>query len=363
MFHSNLERRGAWLAALAGVLLASIPTADARVSAVRPQRTARPAAPALPTDVQVVAVLDPVGVDVAPAVLDEIEASLLEEVQSLSGTRALTHRDVQRELRPRRIDPARCLGDVACLARAGRLAGAHRVLETRLVQLGDSLSASIALIDTQSGRELDRVADPLSDQARLRTTEIHRAVVQLLEPSTYVGSLTVQCNVAGASVYVDDALVGTTPLDTLPALRAGPHRLRVSKAGHRDLHRFVDVTYRRATTVEVDLHRGAILSQSVDVVAPTGTGSLYVVSAEAGLWVRVDGEPIAPTRFTAPIDAGAGVRTISIRKPGLPPVTRKVVIEPGRRTQLDVTTGPRGLVLAVLGTVDDEAPLPRPRRR
>ena len=55
-----------------------------------------------------------------------------------------------------------------------------------------------------------------------------------------VGSLVVESDPAGASVYVDGRLAGETPL-TLPAIAAGVHRVRVMRLGYLENSRLVTV--------------------------------------------------------------------------------------------------------------------------
>jgi len=317
-----------------------------------------PDPPPLPKG-QMVGVLPLQALDVTDEITRAIELALFNEVDETEGLTAVSPADVLNDLSNYGFDPAVCEGDVSCLAKAGRYARCHLAIETRVAAIGGTLSISMRLVDTQSGLEVGRVADPVSEDVKERSQEIHRLAVQLLAPETYIGSLNIKSAQADAEVYVDDRLLGSTPLaGPIMGLTAGPHILRVSKPGFADVNRFVDVVYKRNSTITVDLENATISGLIVEQVSKTGFGSLFVAANEAGIEVRIDGEPKGSTPLE-PIDkVEAGQRRLSFRKEGFEPLAEEVEIVIDQRTELAVTLTETGLILAATRIAALEAGLP-----
>lgn len=317
-----------------------------------------PLPPQLPKEYRAVAILPLQVEDAAPGVTKAIEAGLTQEIDELRGYQPIAPSQVVTALHSYDLDPDSCLGDIACVARAGRYAGAHLALESQLVPLAGGSILSLRLIDTQSRRSVVRVAEPISTGRAATAVQLHRLIVQLFAPDSYVGSLVVECTVDGASVYLDDNLVGTTPLPALLAVRAGRHILRISKAGLPDFNGFADVVYRRRVTVEVDFDNGTITRRTVAVDSAAGVGTLIVLCAEPEIVARVDGEPIGLTPFARPVEVAAGTRQIVLRKEGLTRLARRVEIRPDRRSQLTLRVAHSRLEIVQFEIVALDAPLP-----
>lgn len=135
---------------------------------------------------------------------------------------------------------------------------------------------------------------------------------------------------AGATVYVDDRRVGTSPI-TAQDLAAGSHRVRILLDGYDPVARTVPVSLGEARTEEFRLAADA--------------GAIRIVTAPAGVEVRVDGELFGTTKAapgTAPAAASlpldlAGVRTgshkLSFTRPGWAPAERTVAVERGKTAE------------------------------
>lgn len=318
-----------------------------------------PPPPALPKKDVAVAIVSMQGIDVEDDLVRNIEQALLNEVDELPKHRAISSEDVRRELEQFGLSAASCQNDITCLARAGRYARAHLGIEARVASLGGTLNISMRLIDTEARTEITRVADPLSDDSALRIQELHRLAIQLLAPETYVGSLMIRCAVEGAELYLDDKLVGTTPLNRpLRDLRAGPHILRVSKPGFADLNQFVDVVYKRASTITVDLNTNTVVGSIVEVESKTGFGSLYVVYPDNAIEIRIDGEPKGRSNELIEKIA-AGGRRISFRRDGNPQATiKEVEIRAGQRLDIFLKFDNNELSVASTNTVSEGSALP-----
>jgi uncharacterized membrane protein len=307
----------------------------------------------------VVGVLPLQALDVTDEITRALEQALFTEVDETEGMTAVSPRDVLNDLGNYGFDPAVCEGETQCLATAGRYARCHLAIETRIAAIGGTLNISMRLVDTENGLEIGRVADPISEDPHERSQELHRLMVQLLAPETYVGSLDIKSAQEGAEVYVDDRLMGTTPLDEpIASLTAGPHILRVTKPGYADVNRFVDVIYKRNSTITINLDDATISGLIVEQVSNTGFGTLFVVASQPGVEVRVDGEPKGSTPLDPIEKVEAGQRRLSLRKEGFEPFAEEVEVAAGQRTELAVTLAETGITLAATRTAALDAGLP-----
>jgi hypothetical protein len=174
-----------------------------------------------------------------------------------------------------------------------------------------------------------------------------------------VGSLDIKSTQEGAEIYVDDRLVGTTPLgEPIANLTAGPHILRVTKPGYADVNQFVDVIYKRNSTITVDLENATISGLIVEQVSTTGFGTLFIVASQPGVEVRVDGEPKGPTPLDPIEKVEAGQRRLSLRKEGFEPFAEEVEVVADQRTELAITLAENRITLAATRTAALEAGLP-----
>jgi hypothetical protein len=273
--------------------------------------------------------------------------------------RSISPQDVRSDLGNYNL-PSECEDDLGCIARAGRYARGHLALDTRIAALGGTISVSMRLVDTTAQEEVSRVADPVSEDANERAQELHRLAVQLLSPDSYVGALQIKCRTDGAEVYLDDKLMGTSPLkEAIPGLRAGPHVLRITKPGFSDLYRFVDVVYKRSSTIEVDLSANTIAGVIVEEVSTTGFGTLYVAASDPGIEIRIDGEPKGSTLLEGPIEkVAAGKRRLSLHREGTPGSSQEIEIQADKRTDVSVASTPDGLEITLFGIVSASSPLP-----
>lgn len=132
-----------------------------------------------------------------------------------------------------------------------------------------------------------------------------------------VGTIEVVSQPPGASVYIDDELVGTTDPEwgrlVRSGLTPGRHRVRLALPDHEDAVADVEV----AAGARVDFRRHLAQAQAMDRrLLLYGTVALLVVGLTALAWRRLTAEP-APSRTLAPTPRAADV-TPSFR-PGTPP--------------------------------------------
>lgn len=319
-----------------------------------------PAPPPLPKGYRAVAVLPIQSFEVPEVLVESIEHAVGDEIDETPNTQAISRTDAMVDLNKLGLNPADCGRDATCLAQAGLYTRAHAVMDVYVTSLGGEFTISMRLLDSTNGNELGRVAEPLPEEEQARFLLIHRMVVQLLAPETYVGDLTVQVAQDGAEIYLDDTLLGLSPMAKPASYRAGVHILRVSKEGYTDVNRFVEIAMNRATTLTVDLSATTV-NVGVDMIATKEeSGALFVVTDEPGFEIRVDGEPVGVTPLAGALaHLPPGQRTLSLRKPGRPVVTQTVNIVTGKRSDFALTSEPDGVLKVQLMKMSPmDAPLP-----
>ena len=313
----------------------------------------------LPTKYRAVAVLPLDFYDIDEEVVQAIEQAILNEIDEMPGLQAISPEDLRSDLRKYNLEIGNCERSTPCLASAGRYGRAHLVLEIRLSGLGGTQNIAVRLIDTQTRSEVSRLAEPLEEDVEARPQQLHRMAVQLFRPDDYVGSLTVMCHTPGAEVYLDDFLLGTTPLPTRVRIRAGLHVLRLSKPGYSDINRFVDVIYNRSSTMVADFGGTDVSVAIVKKISDTGFGELWVVTPESGLEMRVDGEPVGTTPLQKAIaQVPAGQRRLSFRQAGHPATVTDIHVKAGQRLDLRYEATDHGGHVTNLGYQASGAPLP-----
>jgi PEGA domain len=94
-----------------------------------------------------------------------------------------------------------------------------------------------------------------------------------------VGSLLVESEPAGASVYVDGRLVGDTPL-TVPSIGAGVHRVRLVHLGHLENSRLVTVKPGTRAAVRAQLTAAA---PPLKIVVLEGEGAVNIIQQKTAV--------------------------------------------------------------------------------
>jgi hypothetical protein len=150
---------------------------------------------------------------------------------------------------------------------------------------------------------------------------VERAPIEEAEPAprgediAALGSISVSSSVDGASVYLDDELVGEAPV-TRDDVPAGRHRVRVESAGHEPFE--TDVRVRAGKRAEVEATLGFL--------AP----SLRIESDVPGATVFLDRNYVG----TAPVDIKAvspGEHELTVSADGFDMHAETVSVESGHR--------------------------------
>ncbi len=124
---------------------------------------------------------------------------------------------------------------------------------------------NLGLVERALLREVEAIASFERFLAEAADADPERradATRQIAELSANVVSLRLECDTAGAEVFVDGRLVGTTPLATNVRLAPGPHQLVVQKEGTRFpfIHR---IEAAAGSTVEVKVALRSVPTSSM----------------------------------------------------------------------------------------------------
>lgn len=164
-------------------------------------------------------------------------------------------------------------------------------------------------------------------EGQSRMSSNHRAeVLDVLQTvRTLISSVQLRVQEFGASIYVDDELVGTAPLAGPLLVDLGTRRIRVSKPGFQH-HEIVQ-----------DFAGGSELTLDVVLTPEVREGELSVSTA-ANHTIRIDGAIVGTARWHGSLAAGEHVLRVSA--PGMQPYTKAVSVEAGQTRTLYVSLEP-----------------------
>lgn len=160
----------------------------------------------------------------------------------------------------------------------------------------------------------------VTETLRTNATEI----IDGLRP--YVGVLTVHASEQNASVYIDDKLAGTTPLDRY-LVDLGEHSIVVKKDKLSDYKKRINVPGSADIVLDAVLvHEGRV-----------------VVRAGANDAIAIDGRVVAASSYEGALSTGA--HTLRVSAPGMRTSEQAITIADGETQTFDITLDRSGLPL------------------
>ena len=142
---------------------------------------------------------------------------------------------------------------------------------------------------------------------------------------------------AGAEVQVDDAIIGTTPLDT--EILHGQRTIVLSLAGHKPV------------TLQREIKAGATLRLE-DIVLPPADGRLALSSTPAGATISIDGDFLGTTPATLTLSSGSEHR-LRLSKPGYQTTDKAITLAAAGEQALAVKLPPEfGIVFVTARPAD-----------
>lgn len=165
-------------------------------------------------------------------------------------------------------------------------------------------------------RYLHDGATSITDAQRADAGAVVRTVRSL------VSSIRLITNEAGASVFVDDEMVGMTPLMEGLMVDLGERRIRVSKAGFKDQVIAQHVAGASDLTLSVVLEREA------------SEGRLQVTTDAAGS-ISIDGSAVGVGRWEGPVSAGN--HAVRVTAPSMVAYSTEIAVRMGETRSLDIS--------------------------
>ncbi len=143
-----------------------------------------------------------------------------------------------------------------------------------------------------------------------------------------LAQLRVDCPVPGTTVTVNGAKLAETPLKEPLLIATGNVEIRLSRTGYPVVDRRLTIAANQFATVEC-------ASQPQAPLPPEARSSLRVHTHQSGIRVSVNGMAVAQ-----PAVLPAGPHDLRVDAPGFLPYRGRIVLEPGKLLELDVTLKP-----------------------
>jgi hypothetical protein len=168
-------------------------------------------------------------------------------------------------------------------------------------------------------------APGLTDQDRKDANDM----IQALQP--FVAQAQLNVSEQGASVYVDDALVGTTPLKDPLLVDIGGHKIRVTKDGFKEFSTTVTISGSGNVPIEAklekDIHEGKL-----------------AIRAGANDTIQIDGKVVGTGQWEGPLPSGGHM--LRVTAPGMRALQTEIVVQDnqtrGMSVQLEKETAAGG---------------------
>ena len=209
-----------------------------------------------------VAPLSTLGSEDTSAGTKQITQAIEAAINSLGGIKVVTAAQVADAIKRARKPQLRtCENDPGCLAELGRLVNANVVIAGEVGGLAESRVVYLGATDVASAKELRSTTLAVgvkNDHAGGATG----AVVRLLDPDRYRGTIKLVIDVRGATIYVNGSKVTPNQKSEL-SLPVGTHAVRVTHPEYRDFVRFVEVPYNKSADVPVGMQQFPILQRDV----------------------------------------------------------------------------------------------------
>ncbi len=142
---------------------------------------------------------------------------------------------------------------------------------------------------------------------------------------SFVGTVRLASNEAGATVFVDDHEAGVTPLAKNLALDLGDHRIRVTKQGFRAFETGVSISGPAPLGVD------AILAREVHE-------GVVTIHARSGDAIALDGKIVASGDWTAHVASGA--HTLTVTADGMHTFQSELFVEDDKSRLIQVALDP-----------------------
>jgi hypothetical protein len=200
-----------------------------------------------------------------------------------------------------------CGATSICLGEAAAALGAQRVIAGTISLLGDSYSLTLKVVDATTLTDSKRVSTTLSGERAKMLEALQKLIFDIVEPGQLTGSLFVDCNLDGASVWIDSREVGVTPLARgIEGLSPGEHVLKLTSPLIKDYFTFFQIQPGKLTRVVVDAVQVEALKAEFQAIEVPLYKRWWFWTAVAGLGAA------AGTTYVLTRDKGGGAPETSL---------------------------------------------------
>ncbi|MFH0900385.1 MAG: PEGA domain-containing protein [Pseudomonadota bacterium] len=199
--------------------------------------------------------------------LGALETLVQKAFSSLPGAEVIPASELRRAAkRLKHPAPEICEGDDSCLAGLAKPFGASHVLAGEVNAVGDGYVVYLRAVNATTAVEAASTTALLLGSETQQAGEARAAAYRLFAPQSYVGTLRLTVDVAGATVYLDGERIGASPLSPCP-VSVGTHALRVTHERYRDWMHFVEVDFDKTASYQIDLTSYPVVSERMEKLA------------------------------------------------------------------------------------------------
>lgn len=219
------------------------------------------ALPARADKIVAVAPLTTLGSEDTSSSSKELAAQLEAAVTGLGGITVVSSSTVADAIKKAKKPALRsCEGEALCLAELGKLVGAQIVIAGEVGGLGEAKVVYLRATDVADAKELRSTTLTIGPDDT--TGGASGAVIRLLAPDKYRGTLKFAIDVSGATIYVNGTKAPAGAKGEL-ALAVGTQAVRVTHPEYRDFVRFITVEYGKTTEVAVGMQQYPIIARDL----------------------------------------------------------------------------------------------------
>jgi hypothetical protein len=219
------------------------------------------AAPAYAERVIALAPLATMGAEDKSTSSQQLTAALERALATLPDAKIIAAAQVGQAIsKAKRPQLKTCEGDPTCVAEVGKLVGAQIIVTGEIGGLGESKVVYLDAVEVATGKDLRATTLAVGGKDDVIATD--GAIVRLLDPDRYKGTVHFAVDVAGATVFVNGSRV-TPAANGMLALPVGTQAVRVTHPEYHDFVRFVDVPFGKTVELPVGLQQYPIVEQSV----------------------------------------------------------------------------------------------------
>jgi len=210
--------------------------------------------PAAADSKRAIAVLDLRARGLEPTIAEQVTDLVLKEVDRTGLFRTVSQEEIRRMLEHEQQKLMLGCEETSCLAEIGGALGVDMLLAGGVGKIGETFVVTLKLIDVVKVEVIHREERMASGKEDALVQISRQAARALLRPimEEESGLVELVCAEEGAEVYIDDVMVGTTPLEARK-IPGGYHQIRVVKKRFVAHGREVNVKPRDTQRLEVVL--------------------------------------------------------------------------------------------------------------